>query len=273
MYSKSNKKSQNLCYPQLNKHAWNERTRRHITSNFYDVAGFLNGKSSLNTIEVEALGDVSHQSLLHLQCHFGLDTLSWARLGAQVTGVDLSPVAIEHAKQLAIQSGLKAHFIARDLYQFFDEKQREKSPELFDIVFTSYGVVCWLSDLNRWAQGIKAQLKPNGIFYLAEFHPINDLLFGDDYFNTEQAQIIQEPTYTENHNNELDTLAVWSHSLSEVITALLKAGIAIESFNEYPFSPYAVCEKLIQNSQGQYELTHLGKKVPLIYTIKGRNIS
>ncbi|WP_298771529.1 bifunctional 2-polyprenyl-6-hydroxyphenol methylase/3-demethylubiquinol 3-O-methyltransferase UbiG [uncultured Shewanella sp.] len=270
MYSKSNKKPHTVSYSQLNKHAWNERTQRHIKSNFYDVTGFLNGKSSLNNIELKALGDVSNQSLLHLQCHFGLDTLSWARLGAHVTGVDLSPVAIEHAKQLAVQSDLKAHFITRDIYQYFDEKKLEKKPELFDIVFTSYGVVCWLNDLNRWAQGISAQLKPNGIFYLAEFHPINDLLSGDDYFHTKQAQIIQEPTYTENHCNEIDTLAVWSHSLSEVITALLNAGIVIESFNEYPFSPYAVSEELTQNTQGQYELTHQGKKVPLIYSIKGR---
>ncbi|WP_299492065.1 class I SAM-dependent methyltransferase [uncultured Shewanella sp.] len=269
MSSKANKNNHTTAYLDLNQQAWNERTLRHIKSDFYDVAGFLSGKCSLNTIEREALGDVNNQSLLHLQCHFGLDTLSWAKRGANVTGIDLSPVAIKQARQLANKTGLNANFICNDIYQYFDEKQQEKTSELFDIVFTSYGVICWLSDLNRWAQGLSARLKPHGVFYLAEFHPINDLLSGDDYFDTKQAQIIQEPTYTENHNHEVNTLALWSHSLSDVINALLNAGIMIDAFNEYPYSPYAVSASLVEVSQGQYASTHQGKSVPLIYSIKG----
>ncbi|MCL1127043.1 class I SAM-dependent methyltransferase [Shewanella surugensis] len=256
----------------LNQQAWDNRTRLHVKSDFYDVAGFLNGNSSLNPMELEALGDVNNQSLLHLQCHFGLDTLSWARLGANVTGIDLSPVAIEQAKQLAAQTNLNAAFICSDIYQYFDLKQRETKPELFDIIFTSYGVLCWLNDLDLWAQGISASLKPNGIFYLAEFHPMVDLLSGNDYFTTKQ-QIIEEPTYTENHNDEIDTLAVWSHSLSDVINALLAAGITIESFNEIPYSPYNVSADLTQDQQGRFFSHHQGKKVPLIYSIKGHNKS
>lgn len=259
--------------PTINQLAWDSRTRLHVKSDFYDVAGFLDGKCSLNALELAGLGDVSNQSLLHLQCHFGLDTLSWARLGAQVTGIDLSPAAIAQACQLSDKTGLDAHFITSDIYHYFDSKQGESKPALFDIVFTSYGVVCWLNDLNRWAQGISACLKPNGVFYLAEFHPINDLLSGDDYFHIKQPHIIQEPTYTENHNNETDTLAVWSHSLSDVINALLTAGVCIESFNEYPYSPYNVSANLTQNQQGQFVSLHQGKKVPLIYTIKGRKKS
>src|SRR5690606_24012242 len=153
-------------YLDHNRNAWNKRSELHINSEFYDVEGFLKGKSSLNSIELELLGEVKGKSVLHLQCHFGQDSLSISRLGAEVTGVDLSDKAIEMAKELAKKDQSTAQFICCNLYDLsshLDEK--------FDVVFTSYGTIGWLSDLNKWADLIRHFLKPNGKFVFVEFHP------------------------------------------------------------------------------------------------------
>ena len=138
-----------MDYLSINKEAWDKRTKVHVDSKFYDVEAFKDGKSSLNRIELEQVGNVEGKNLLHLQCHFGQDTLSWARQGAKVTGVDLSTEAIEQANKLKLALGLDATFVANDIYQFGNE-----NTEKFDIVFTSYGVICWLPELNLWAKTI-----------------------------------------------------------------------------------------------------------------------
>jgi 2-polyprenyl-3-methyl-5-hydroxy-6-metoxy-1,4-benzoquinol methylase len=132
---------------EANKEAWNKRTGVHKDSAFYDVASFKTGKSTLNKIDVEEVGDVKGKSLLHLQCHFGMDTLSWAREGAVVTGMDLSDEAIEYAKQLSNELNIPAEFICCNVYDLKDHLDKK-----FDIVFTSYGVIGWLPDLDKWAE-------------------------------------------------------------------------------------------------------------------------
>ena len=164
-------------YLSINQQAWNERTDIHFTSQFYDVEGFLAGNSTLHDIELNQIGEVQNKSLLHLQCHFGLDTLSWARLGAKVTGVDLSSTAIEKAKQLADKAALAAQFICSDVYGFGEQCQQQ-----FDIVYTSYGVLCWLPSMDKWAETVAKCLKPGGKIHLVEFHPFLDIKFGYDYF-------------------------------------------------------------------------------------------
>ena len=158
-----------------NRLLWDELTAVHERSVFYDVEGFLAGASSLTWPELDELGpDVAGKRLLHLQCHFGLDTLSWARLGATVTGVDFSGQAIALARRLAAESGLAATFVESDLYDVpavLDGR--------FDIVFTSWGVLCWLPDLTRWARLIADYLVPDGIFHIAEFHPFLFALVDD----------------------------------------------------------------------------------------------
>ena len=254
-----------MDYIAINKEAWDKRTNVHIESEFYDVAGFLDGKSSLNPIELAQLGDVKGKRLLHLQCHFGLDTLSWARLGAQVTGVDLSSESISKAKSLATQAGLDAQFINADVFAFQDHH-----PETFDVVFTSYGVLCWLPDLQRWAQVIARSLKAGGEFHLVEFHTFNDLLNGESYFPSATPDVCEDGTYTENCQGETSTVVTWPHSISEVVSALLDAGISIESFNEYPYSPYN-CFLGLEAVEGEgYQMRYKGHQVPLIYAIKGR---
>src|SRR5690606_35827712 len=156
-----------INYLQINKDSWNRRTAHHVESEFYDLKGFLSGNTSLNSIELELLGDIQGKSILHLQCHFGQDTISLSRLGAHVVGVDLSDKAIESAKQIAKETQSNTRFICCDIYDLpnhLDEK--------FDIVFTSYGVIGWLPDLGKWAEIISNYLKPNGQFVFVEFHPV-----------------------------------------------------------------------------------------------------
>ena len=256
-----------MDYTSINRQAWNQRTLLHVASRFYDVDSFLMGKSSLNEIERSELGSVRNKKLLHLQCHFGLDTLSWAREGAIVTGVDLSDVAIAKACELSRQTGLCAEFICCDLYDFTEGT----SPD-FDIVFTSYGAICWLPCINRWAQTICNSLKKGGTFYMVEFHPIYDVIAGYSYFHCQQPDVEQEETYTENSNGQKNTVATWGHALSDVINALINVGIRIEQLNEFPFSPYPCFEGLEQREKGKFYLAQNGHDVPLVYSIKGKKV-
>jgi SAM-dependent methyltransferase len=254
-----------MDYLSINKEAWNKRTKLHVDSKFYDVKAFKDGNLSLNPIELEQVGNVKGKTLLHLQCHFGQDTLSWARLGALVTGVDLSTEAIAQADKLTASLGLSATFIAKDIYHFGDE-----STEQFDIVFTSYGVLCWLPDLNLWAKTIAKSLVTGGEFHLVEFHTFNDLLCGYSYFPQPEPDVEDEGTYTENCDGERSKMVTWPHSLSDVINALILAGLKIESFKEYPYSPYNCFENLVHVEGQGYQLLHKEQQVPLLYSIKAR---
>lgn len=252
-----------MDYLTINQTAWDKRTKIHFGSQFYDVAGFKAGNSSLNPLEIAQLGEVSGRSLLHLQCHFGLDTLSWARLGAKVTGVDLSGQAIAQARQLAEELDIAAQFIESDIYQFGKHNSTK-----FDIVFSSYGVLCWLPDLDRWAQTIAKALNSGGEFHLIETHPITDLLSGYSYFDKASADIEQEGTYTENCDGEQQTIVTWSHSISAVVNALTQVGLIINSLHESPYHPYPCFDQLEYVSDKGYQRLHQGQQVPLIYAIK-----
>ncbi|WP_199612004.1 class I SAM-dependent methyltransferase [Flocculibacter collagenilyticus] len=253
-----------MDYLAVNKQTWDERTKIHVTSDFYDVEGFISGKSSLNEIELTLIGDVNAKSLLHLQCHFGLDTLSWARLGAKTTGVDLSSEAIDKATSLASDLKLDANFVCSDVFQF-----NMSGDAKYDIVYTSYGVLCWLPDLTRWAETISRSLKQGGKFYLVEFHPVMDLLSGYSYFSKDTPDIEEEATYTENSGDEALPIVTWTHTISEVVNALVNAGIDIEAVDEYPYSPYECYEGLVQAENDMFKFMHKGQLVPLTYSIKG----
>lgn len=252
-----------MDYLRINKDAWDHRTQVHLDSKFYDVASFKNGRCSLNPIELEQVGSVQGKSLLHLQCHFGQDTLSWARLGADVTGVDLSADAIKQANLLKQSLQLKADFIESDVIEFGRQNTRQ-----FDLVFTSYGVLSWLPNLDDWAQVIAQSLKVGGEFHLVEFHPLSDLLSGYGYFPSGQPDIEEEGTYTENCDGTTSTTVTWSHSLGEVINALTGAGLSIASFSEYPYSPYDCFEGLEFVPDKGYQMLYRDQQVPLVYSVK-----
>lgn len=252
-----------MDYFKLNKRAWDGRVQTHVTSKFYDVEGFLAGDSSLQEIELNELGDVDGKRLLHLQCHFGLDTLSWARKGAIVTGVDLSSAAIDQANSLKEQTELDASFVCSDVYAYADIATGDH-----DIVFTSYGAVCWLPCLDKWARTINKSLREGGTFYMVEFHPVYDLVSGYSYFHKDQPDVEEEATYTENSDGEKAPVAVWSHPISDVINALLRIGLHIEHVNEFPFSPYDCFEGMEEEQEGRFYLSKSGQHVPLLYSIK-----
>lgn len=252
-------------YLEMNRVAWDRRARVHFESAFYDVAGFLAGGTSLREIELAELTEVQGKRLLHLQCHFGLDTLSWARRGAVCTGVDISAVAIEQACQLAQRARLDADFVCSNVYDFTPTSRGS-----YDIVYTSYGAVCWLPDLERWAEVVASNLKTGGIFYMVEFHPIYDLVAGYSYFASRTPDVEESGTYTENGSAAVAKLATWAHPFSDVVNALVGAGIRVERLNEFPFSPYNCFDGLLEREPGRYYLQHRGRDVPLVYSLLGR---
>ncbi len=157
----------NEDYLAINKNTWNTKTPVHLNSEFYGLEEFIKGKTSLKQIELDLLGEVKGKKILHLQCHFGQDTLSLARMGAEVTGVDFSDTAIKEANLLTQKINQSARFICCDVYSLPEHLDEE-----FDLVYTSYGTIGWLPDLNKWAQIIHRFLKPGGKFVFVEFHPV-----------------------------------------------------------------------------------------------------
>ncbi|WP_298439627.1 methyltransferase [uncultured Ferrimonas sp.] len=250
---------------QLNQQAWDRRTEIHLKSKFYDVEGFLAGQCKLNPLELSLLGDVRGKNLLHLQCHFGLESLCWSRRGAWVTGLDLSPTAIEQANRLAQQTKQAVHFICTDVLSFGDEVKPE-----YDWVYTSYGVLCWLADIDRWAQTVAKSLHRGGKLCLIEFHPAVDLLLGYGYFSRDEPDIEVESTYTENAGTEKQRVALWNHSIGEVMSALLRHGMAIEHFQEHRVSPYDCFANLTERAPGQFVWQQDGHEMPLLYSIVAR---
>ncbi len=257
-----------MDYIEINRKSWNEKTDIHIRSDFYDNENFLQGKSSLNSIELDLLGDIAGKSILHLQCHFGQDSISLSRLGATVTGVDLSDTAIKRAKEFALKIQAQTQFICCNLYDL-----PRHLDEQFDIVFTSYGTIGWLPDLGKWAEIISRYLKPNGKFILVEFHPVV-WMFDDDftkmgynYFNTGAIIETETGTYAERQAPIKLEFVSWNHSLSEVINNLIKNGLEINSFSEFNYSPYNCFKHTIESEPGKFRIKHLDDKIPMIYSI------
>jgi SAM-dependent methyltransferase len=256
-------------YLELNRSSWNKRTDVHFNSEFYDVEGFLKGKSSLQNIELELLGDIRDKKILHLQCHFGQDTISLGRMGAHVTGVDLSDRAIDKANELAAKAGVEARFICCDIYDL-----PKHLNEQFDIVFTSYGTIGWLPDMNRWAEVIKQFLKPGGTFIFVEFHPVV-WMFDDDfqnvaynYFNKEVIIETESGTYADRDADIHGKYVMWNHDMSEVVNSLIKHGLKIDLLNEYDYSPYNCFRHTIEEEPGKFRIAHLGNKIPMTYSIR-----
>ena len=255
-------------YLEINRQSWNNRTDAHLKSEFYDLQNFIQGKSSLNSIELELLGDLSGKSVLHLQCHFGQDSISLARLGAEVTGVDLSDKAIANAKKLTEQTKSNADFICCDIYELPKYLDRE-----FDIVFASYGTIGWLPDLDKWAKVISKFLKPKGQFIFAEFHPVV-WMFDDNfqnisyrYFNSGAIVESENGTYADKNADISQEYVMWNHGLSEVLNSLIKNGLSINSFQEYDYSPYDCFDHTLEFEPKKYRIKHLDNKIPMVFSL------
>jgi len=271
---------------ELNRAYWDEATRVHLRGDVYGVETFKAGGCRLHHVEVEEVGDVQGKRLLQLQCHFGLDTLSWARRGAIVTGVDFSTESIAGARRLAADVAIRAEFVCSDLY---DLPGVLASFHTFDVVYTSYGVLCWLPDLTPWAALIARYLKPGGLFYIVEAHPTARMFPLDEdlpqsggfrpwqpYFHDDAGirwpagadyadpeAVISTPTHE------------WRHSMGDIVNALIGAGLAIEWLHEFPFCAWKVvagCDVEERSGTGQvyYRRPASEPQLPLMFSLRAR---
>jgi len=268
-------------YLEANRQLWDSWTRVNLQSALYDVEGFAAGRrGDLDPIARAGPGDVRGKSLLHLQCHFGMDTIRWARYGATVTGVDFSPEAIAAARALAARMGVPATFVQSDVYAL-----PSRLDGRFDVVFTSHGVLGWLPDLERWARVIAHFLAPRGIFYVVDAHPFalcfNDRLKEPDlrllypYFHgTEPIREEHDGCYADPDAPIRSVEHVWLHTMSDIIGALLRAGLHIESFEEYPYLSWRFFPWMEQGADGWWRLPRheglpLGAgSLPLMFSLK-----
>ncbi len=255
-------------YIETNKQLWNKKTDFHIDSEFYDMENFLKGKSSLNEIELKLLGNIAGKSVLHLQCHFGQDTISLSRMGALVTGVDLSDRSIEKAKSIAQLLGVDTEFICCNIYDLPQNLNKQ-----FDIVFTSYGTIGWLPDIDAWAKIVSIFLKPNGKFIMADFHPVV-WMFDNNFENITYSYFKSEPIVELESGTYADVNAVvnlesvtWNHSTSEVLNSLIKNGLAINSFDEFDYSPYNCFNQAKEDEPGKFRIPRFENKIPMVFAI------
>jgi SAM-dependent methyltransferase len=250
-----------------NRRVWDEWARINQESELYDAGAFKAGQTSLKPIELEEVGPVTAKTLLHLQCHFGQDTLSWARMGAKVTGVDLSPEAIRRAQALAAELKIDARFICSDVLAL-----NALNGEQFDIVFVSYGALIWLPDLDRWAQTVARHLKPGGIFHLVEFHPAIGMLDEEakgieaSYFRGDVRAYQSSASYAGGTHAPM-TSYEWQFTIADVVTALLKAGLTLRSLREFPYCVHHCWPFLTESAPGQFVVKHHPGKLPLLFSI------
>jgi ubiquinone/menaquinone biosynthesis C-methylase UbiE len=238
-------------------------------ADFYKMDDFLKGITSLKSIELNLLGNIEGKSVLHLQCHFGQDSISLSKMGAQVTAVDFSENAIQIANNLNIKMNTDVVFINCDLYSLPKILNQK-----FDIVFTSYGTIGWLPNIDKWANVVSHFLKPNGKFVFAEFHPViwmyDDNLENITYKYFKDKPIIEETsgTYANVNAPIKDKSITWNYGLSEVINALINNGLTINQFNEFDYSPYNCFNQTEEFEKGKFRIKHLGNKIPMVFSIE-----
>ncbi|MEU1124313.1 class I SAM-dependent methyltransferase [Streptomyces sp. NPDC005899] len=261
---------------EANRARWDERVAIHASSAFYDLDAFRSGTDSLRDFELAEVGDVTGRTLLHLQCHIGLDTLSWARRGAaHVVGLDFSEPAVETARGLARALDLRpdrAAFVAADVYDAADAVPDSG----YDIVYTGTGALNWLPDLDRWAETAASLVAPGGFLYLAEFHPLSECLDDEtgstvthDYFSRDPWVDETPGTYADVgaatvHNRSVE----WQHPVGEVVSALAGAGLRIEFLHEHDASIVARYASLERHADGYYRPPANRPRIPMMYSVK-----
>ncbi len=257
-------------YFETNRNSWNARLDVHLASPMYNMEAFLNGASSLKDIEMSLLKSVRGKKILHLQCHFGQDTLSLARLGAEVTGIDLSDRAIQTARKLSAQLGLQTRFVCGNVLE-----TESLIDDTFDLVYTSYGVIGWLPDLQSWAGMIHNMLNPGGEFLMVEFHPVM-YMFDEavqyvkyPYFNRGASVEEVEGTYADPEADLVLQECFWNHSLADVINPLMEQGLEISHFSEYDYSPWDCFQRTVPVKKG-FQIDGLEGKLPMVFALKAR---
>lgn len=244
-----------------NRARWRELVPIHVDSEFYDVDAFAAGRCTVGPLELEALGDLDGRRVLHLQCHFGLDTMSLARLGAVATGVDYAEPAITEARRISAQTGIDAEFVCADVYRL-----DEHLTGSFDVVYASHGVLIWLPDLTAWAEQIARRLRVGGFFYLIDEHPLALTLspdadtgrprFTHAYFRGDEPieDVVRGSYANRDAPVENDRVYFWIHPVSDLVNALTAAGLAITRVDEYPWAAYKMFPAMKKVAPRQYRL-------------------
>jgi SAM-dependent methyltransferase len=253
---------------------WDERVPIHIRSDFYDVEAFKAGHPQVQPFEVDELGALGGLRLLHLQCHFGLDTLDLVRLHPtlQAVGLDFSGPAVEAATKLANELGLgdRVTFVEADVH----DAMVTLGADEFDVIYTGKGALCWLPDLQAWATQCARLLRPGGWLYVCEFHPVGSCLDEDaltikyDYFDTDAIADETVGTYADlaastSHNLSYE----WQHPLSQLFDSILGAGFELRFFHEWDHTLFELTRWLVKGPDGRFRWPGPGK-LPLMYTLK-----
>ena len=264
-------------FANANRKYWDAKVRNSLSE--WDIQGFLDDRTRLTRM-VQAdrhyLGDVTGKRLVHLQCHVGSDTLSWARLGADCVGVDYSEKAIAAACDLNRRAGLNATFVESDVHEAASAVAGQ-----FDVVYTSAGVLCWLPSVDRWAKVVARLLKPGGVFYIREAHPavwsLDDeradehLVIARPYFETPQPKRWDSvPPWEESPELDQTTQYIWSHGLGEIVTSLIDSGLTIEVLEEHRRLLWQSLPFMTQDSEGWWRLPDGTDRLPLMYSILAR---
>jgi SAM-dependent methyltransferase len=256
----------------LNRANWDDRVPIHLASSFYDVDGFRAGAGTLRPFEAAEVGDVTGKRLVHLQCHIGLDTLSWARRGALVSGLDFSRPAVDAAAALARSLDIDGTFVVSDVY----DAAAAFPGQRFDIVYTGIGALVWLPDIPRWARVVASLLAPGGFLYLVESHPVAQVLDADaaglvvtrDYFFAGPEVSDWPHSYTDGPALEHVRSVQFQHGLGEIVSALAAAGLRIEFLHEFGFDAFARFESLQRRDDGTYWLAPERPRVPMIFSLR-----
>lgn len=253
---------------------WDERARIHgstPTDRFYDVESFLAGRQTLYSLERELAGDVAGKDLLHLQCHFGMDSLNWVRLGARVTGVDFSPVAIERARGLAVQAALPATFLQADVQHLPGELEGR-----FDLVVATYGILCWIADLGAWMRSAAMTLRPGGSLVLVDLHPayqtvaaLEPLVADWPYGGGRPQHETITSTYAQpGRTTAAQQVVQYPYSLGEIVTAVARSGLRVEHLGEHLATELDPRNLLPQGADGMYRLPFSGTHLPILYSLR-----
>ena len=259
---------------ELNRALWDVRAQVHGSTaedRFYDVESFLAGRQTLYQLERDLAGEVAGRDLLHLQCHFGMDTLNWARLGARVTGVDFSPMAIERARELAVQAGLTATFVEADT-----QRLPESLAGGFDLVVATYGVLCWIGDVKAWMRNAAMALRPGGDLILVDMHPafqtvasIDPMVVDWPYGGGQAHRETETGTYADPGLSTPAQEAVqYPHSLGEIVTATADAGLTVKHLGEHIAAEFDPRGFLPQGPDGLYRLPFGDSHLPVMYSLR-----
>jgi SAM-dependent methyltransferase len=266
-------------YLDVNRANWDDRAPLHAASSGYRVSELLADPAALSHVvrfDRELLGDVSGLDAVHLQCHIGTDTLSLARLGARMTGLDLSPASLAEARRIAEFAGTPIDYVESDVYGAPDLLGRGS----FDLVYTGIGAICWLPSIDRWAATVAALLKPGGRLFMREGHPVlwsiddesGRLEIGFPYFETPEPTVWEQgSTYVETERELVETVSMdWNHGMGEIVTALLRHGLELTGLVEHRSVPWLALPGLMTHDAAtdEWSLTEHPERIALTYTIQ-----